>query len=154
MAMAQTPVWVILVGLNAHGRAGIAEFIASICSVGIIALGLKFLKWELPWVAFGVTLPLTIMNITYLPLLICRRIGLDVKRYFLSVMTGPAIHVFPFALSLILAKLIFKNQPLKGLFWGGTVGTAMLAILYYKYVIPDRIKMHLLRFRRVKGSTA
>jgi O-antigen/teichoic acid export membrane protein len=150
--MAQAPIWVILVGLNAHGRAGIAELIASLISIGLIFFGLKFLKFELPWIAIAVTLPLTIMNLTYLPLLICRRIGLDIKRYFLSVMTGPAIHVSPFALSLILAKLIFKNQPLTGLLWGGVLGTVVLAILYYRYVIPDRIKMRLLRFRRVKGS--
>ncbi|MFX0204227.1 MAG: oligosaccharide flippase family protein [Candidatus Hodarchaeota archaeon] len=152
MIMAQTPIWVILVGLNAHGRAGIAELIASLISAGLIFFGLKFLKLELPWIAIAVTAPLTIMNLTYLPLLICRRIGLDVKRYFLSVTIGPVIHVLPFALSLIIARLIFKTQPFVGLLWGGTLGTAALAVLYYRYVLPDRIKMRLLRYWRIKGS--
>ena len=153
ITMVQAPLWLILVGLNAHGRAGIAQFVASLCSAGMVFLALGFLNWGLAGVAVSITLPLMIMNMTYLPFLICRQVGLSVRQYFLSVTVGPVVHVLPFALCLVVAKFVFTTEPLRGLLFGGTVGSVVLAVLYYRYVLPDRIKVRLLRYGRVRGST-
>jgi O-antigen/teichoic acid export membrane protein len=154
LTMVQTPIWVILVGLNAHGRAGIAEFVASLCSAGMIVVGLGFLKWGLAGVAVAVTVPLMIMNLVYLPFLLCRQVGLHVRQYFLSVLAGPIVHVLPFALCLVVSRLVFKTEPARGLLYGGAAGSIVLAVLYYRYVVPDRIKMLMGRLWRAKGSTA
>ncbi|MBL7145000.1 MAG: oligosaccharide flippase family protein [Phycisphaerae bacterium] len=138
--MVQLPVLSILAGLNAHGRAGIAQFIASLCTAGLTVLVLRGLGLGLVGTAVAVTLPLTIMNVTYLPFLICRRVNLDMRRYFLAVTAGPAVHVLPFAICLVVARLVFKAEPLMGLLWGGAIGGAVLAVLYWRYVLPDRIK--------------
>jgi len=143
--MAQTPVLMILVGMNAHGRAGIAQLIASICSVGLVFFALGYLKWGIAGVAFAVTLPLMVMNVFYLPLLVSRRIGLGVRQYFLSVTIGPTVHILPFAICLVAARLIFSTSPLRGLLWGMLAGSTILAVLYWQYVIPDRIKMRVLQ---------
>jgi len=119
-----------LAGLNAHGRAGIAQLVASICSAGLTVLALGYLKWDIVGAAITGTLPLTIMNIVYLPYLICRRLNLDMKPYFLSVTAGPVVHVLPFAICLVGARLIFQTKPLMGLLWGGAVGGTALAICH------------------------
>jgi O-antigen/teichoic acid export membrane protein len=142
--LVQQPVLNILAGMNAHGRAGIARFVASVCSAGLTVLMLGYLKWGIAGAAVAVTLPLTTMNIVYLPLLICRKVGLDVRRYFLSVIAGPAVHILPFAICLVVARLIFQTQPLLGLALGGSVGGAILATSYWRYVLPERICVKIL----------
>ena len=142
----QQPVLNILAGLNAHGRAGIAQLVASLCSAGLTVLVLGYLKWGLAGAAVAVTLPLTVMNAAYLPRLGCRRVGLNMRRYFLSVIAGPAVYVLPFAICLVGARLIFQTRPLIGLVWGGATGGAALAVLYWRYVLPERIRIRVLRF--------
>ena len=147
----QTPALNILAGLNAHGRAGMAQFVASVCSVGLTVLVLGYLGWGLAGAAVAVTLPLTVMNLVYLPFLMRRRVGLGIKQYFLSVTVRPAIHVLPFAICLVGARLIFQTKPLMGLLWGGAVGGTALAVLYWRYVIPERIKMRVFRLLGIGG---
>ena len=150
--LVQLPVLNTLAGLNAHGRAGIAQFIAALCSAGLIVLALGYLGLGLAGVAVAVTLPLTIMNLVYLPYLICRRVGLGVAEYFLTVGVGPAVHVLPFAICLVVARLVFQAEPLIGLVWGGAVGGAILWVLYWRYVLPNRIRSRLRRLAGMRGS--
>lgn len=152
-ALAQTPIMMILVGLNAHGRAGIANFVAALCSAGLVFLALGPFGLGLAGATIAVTLPLMILNIAYLPVLICRRVQLDLGQYFLSVTVGPAVHVLPFAICLIIARLVFTDEPTVGLIWGGAVGGAILGVLYWMYLIPVRIKNKFapLRQTSIKG---
>lgn len=140
-ALVQRPVLMILAGMNAHGRAGMGQFVASLCSVGMTILALWVLKWGLVGVAVGITLPLTILNVVYLPRLICRKVELSTVRYFQSVTVGPMLHMLPFVACLVVGRLIFQTEPLIGFVCGGLVGGAILAILYWLYVLPDRIKI-------------
>jgi hypothetical protein len=84
-----------------------------------------------------------ILNIVDIPLLICRRVGLDVKKYFLSVALWPALHILPFAACLVGARLIFCTDPLIGLICGGGTGGIILALLYWRCVLPESIRMRL-----------
>ncbi len=145
VTLGQTPVWPILVGLNGHGRAGVAEFIASLFSAALVFLVLGPLKCGLAAVAAAITLPLAIVNVVYIPHLICRKVGLNVKQYFLSVSTGPAIHTLPFAVCLVAARLIFHSSPYLGLAVGSAVGGAFLVIAYWLHVLPERVKGWILR---------
>ncbi|MCU0917482.1 MAG: oligosaccharide flippase family protein [Planctomycetes bacterium] len=139
-AMAQTPLRMILVGLNVHGRASVAELVASVCSIVLTVLTLKSLSWGLVGATIAVTLPLTIMNVVYLPLLVRSQLGLGVARYFWSVVARPAVHLVPFAVCLIAVRLVFWKQPMVGLLCAGGTATVILAVVYWRYVIPDRIK--------------
>jgi len=134
--MSQIPVLKTLQGLNAHGRAGISQFAASLCSAGLTFLALGPLGLGTVWAAVAVTVPVTIVNLVYLPPLVCRRVGLGLKQYFLSVAVGPMMRVFPFAACLLVARLVFPGEPLLGLVWGGLAGSAVLAALYWRYVLP------------------
>lgn len=139
----QQPVWTILGGLNAHGRAGIASFIASCFSVGLTVMMLWYFKLGLIGAALAVILPMAIMNMVYMPILISKRIGLGMRKYIISVTTGPVINTLPFMICLLAGRLFFHNEPLKGLLWGGLTGSLFLIILYYRYVLPKRIKTRL-----------
>ena len=144
-SMAQTPVRSILAGLNAHGRVGVVELLASIMSVAFAFVALSCLQWGLTGVALAVALPLGIMNVLYMPSAICRRVGLGVKEYLLSVALGPVVHVLPFAVCLVGARLLFSARPLAGLTWGGVVGSLVLAVSYYRYVLPEKVKVRVSR---------
>lgn len=148
-ALIQQPVLDILAGLNAHGRAGIARFVASICSVVLIVLFVGHLKWGIAGAAVAVTLPLTLVSLLYLPVLVCREVGIEVRQYFLKATIGPAVHTLPFAILLALSRFLFGATPLRGLLWGGLAGGTVLLVLYYKYVLPERIKTRFIRFGRL-----
>jgi O-antigen/teichoic acid export membrane protein len=154
-AVAQLPVLNILTGLNAHGRAGLAQLIASLSSVGLTIIVLSCLKWGLAGAAVAVTLPLTMINTLYMPLVACRRVDLGLGRYLRSVMVGPVAYVSPFAACLVVARVIFHDQLLAGLAWGGSVGSLVLAVLYWHYVLPESIREKIARiWRRSRGIAA
>jgi len=125
--------------------------IASLCSVGLTILVLGPLGWGLAGAALAVTLPLTIVNVTYLPLLVCRKTGLSVARYFKATAAEPMVRILPFAICLVIARLVFGSQPLTGLACAGVAGGVILAAVYWLYVLPEKIKLWTLRFVGVKG---
>jgi len=138
--LVQTPVWPILVGLNAHGRAGVAELVASVCSALLIVLGLRIFNWQLSMVAVMVCVPLAVMNLTYLPRLICHRTGLSVKLYVLSTIVKPLIYIAPFAACLTVSRILWSGRPLIGLSVGAVAGAIMLVPIYWRCVLPDSLK--------------
>ena len=137
---AQAPVLMILVGMNAHGRVGIGQLVASLCSVGLNIFVLAHLRTGLVGTAVAVTLPLTILNMLYVPWLVCRYVRLEVKQYFLSLVVRPVLYVLPFAVCLVGARAIFRANLLEGFLIGGGVGSVALAVIYWRYVLPDQIK--------------
>jgi len=147
-ALAQRPVLSILAGLNAHGRAGLAGLIASLCSVGFTILVLGYFKFGFIGISIALTLPLTIMNVAYLSRYVCRLISLDVKKYFRSVTSGPILYISPFAACLVVSRFTFSTRPQVGFAVGGAVGSAVLALLYWRYVLPDRFKVRVLNYSR------
>jgi hypothetical protein len=114
--------------------------VASLCSVALNVLVLTYLDWGLVGTALAVSLPLTVLNVVDIPVLISRRVGLTVGRYFLSVMVRPLLHTLPFTLSLVGARLLYHDRPLTGLALGGGVGAVILVVIYWQYVLPDQIK--------------
>lgn len=150
--LVQLPALCILAGLNAHGRAGVARLIASLCSVGLTVIVLKYSTWELAGTAIAVVLPLAIVNMVDIPLLMCRRVGLRAGQYYVSGVIGPVLYTIPFAICLAVARLAFHAMPLMGLAVGGVVGGAILAVIYWRSVLPDRVKAWVLQ--RWAGSKA
>jgi O-antigen/teichoic acid export membrane protein len=138
--LVQVPAWNVLVGLNAHGRAGASRFIASLGSVALNVLVLGCFHWGLVGTAVAITLPLTILNIVDIPLLVCRRVHLSWGQYLWLIMVKPVLHVLPFALSLIACRLLFFTMPLVGLAVGAAVGGTVLGLQYWRFVLPERLK--------------
>lgn len=152
--LAQLSTLSILAGLNAHGRAGIARFVASLSSVGLNVLVLKYWQGGLLGTAIAVTLPLAIVNMVDIPLLICRRIGLNARRYYVGVLTGPVVHTLPFVVCLVAARLVFRDRPMIGLALGTAVGGTILAVTYWRSVLPDSMRVKMSEAVRSGGRLA
>jgi O-antigen/teichoic acid export membrane protein len=135
----QTPILFMLEGLNAHGRAGIGQFIGSALSAVAVFVSLKFLHAGLTGAAVAVTVPLLLVNVMYLPVLLCRRLGQHLGTFYREVAMAPLIHVFPFTICLVIARLSFKAYPLPAVIVC-LAGAGTLAVFYWRNVLPQRIK--------------
>jgi O-antigen/teichoic acid export membrane protein len=134
-----TPILSMLEGMNLHGRAGVAQLIASIISVGFIILSLQVYHAGLVGVAFAVTLPLLSVNLFYLPRLICRHLGLRLGSLFHAAIIPPLLHMLPFAACLVIVRLSYQSYPIPALLLLA-VGAVALAVSYWRLVLPPKLK--------------
>lgn len=149
--MVQLPTLCILAGVNQHGRAGAARFVASVCSVVSICVVVCMLDGGVIGAALAATLPLAILNVIDIPRLICRRVGMSVQVYFVQVCWRPVLHILPFLACLIVARLVCLDRPLMGLTLGATVGSAILAVVYWRHVLPDGIRLRISKTLQSSG---
>ncbi|HWD90904.1 MAG TPA: oligosaccharide flippase family protein [Verrucomicrobiae bacterium] len=140
----QTPILYMLEGLNAHGRAGVGQFIGSVLSAVAVFISLRFFQQGLTGAAIAVTVPLLVVNIIYLPALLCRRLGQGLGHFYRQVAIQPLIHVAPFAACLVVGRLLFKQYPAAALGLCAVGGVA-LAIFYWRSVLPRTLKTGLQR---------
>ncbi len=134
----------ILAGLNAHGRPGMVHLVASICSVGLVVLVLGPLKFGLEGVAIAVGLPLTVAYGVYISAYTCRHLELPWTTFLRKALGAPALYTIPLAVCLILFRMLMPAQPLHALGFGTLVGGLLLTITYWRYVLPERIRMRVL----------
>jgi len=135
----QTPILFMLEGLNAHGKAGVGQFIGSALSAAAVFVSLKFFHLGLVGAAVAVTVPLLIVNLLYLPLLLCRRLNQNLASFYAQVAVRPIIHAIPFTLFLLAARLLFKSEPYLALALCA-VGGIVLTVTYWKSVLPEKLK--------------
>jgi ABC-type phosphate transport system permease subunit len=147
LPMIQQPAWTILSGMNAHGRIGIANLIAAIASLALAVIALGTLQWGLIGAALAIVLPLNIIYGIYIPRYTCRRLDLSIREYATKSLYRPAIMALPFALCLIAARMIFRNDSNLALLAGAISGGVVLGLLYWRYVIPERIKNQAFRLK-------
>jgi len=140
----QTPILYMLEGLNAHGKAGLGQFIGSALSAAAVFVAFKFFHGGLTAAAVAVTVPLLLVNLLYLPMLLCRRLGQSLGTFYRKVAIGPVVHVLPFMLSLVIGRLLFKSYPIPAVAVCA-VGGVTLAIFYWRSVLPQSLKSGLLR---------
>lgn len=149
----QTPILFMLEGLNAHGRAGVGQFIGSALSAAAVFVALKFFHGGLAAAAVAVTVPLLIVNLLYLPLLLCRRLGLSLGSFYHKVAIGPVIHVLPFAGCLMIGRLLFNTYLIPAVAVC-MVGGIILSIFYWRSVLPQSLKAGIIRkFEKLSRRT-
>jgi O-antigen/teichoic acid export membrane protein len=151
----QLPVRNLLAGLNAHGRPGMANFIAAIISAAAAILVLGYFDGGLVGAALCVTVPLTVANGVYVPLYACRRIGISLWSYIRDSTRGPILCGIPFALCLMAGRFLYPDRALGALLCGGCTGTVVMATLYWRWVVPGQVKRSVsqwLRLGRPKPS--
>lgn len=135
----QTPILFMLEGLNAHGRAGLGQLIGSAISAVFVFVALKYFNSGLTGAAVAVTVPLLLVNVMYLPILLCRRLGQPLHSFYAQVAIGPIIHVLPFTVALIVGRLLFRMYPIPAVAVC-LAGGAMLAMFYWRSVLPESLK--------------
>lgn len=140
----QTPILFMLEGLNAHGRAGLGQLIGSAISALCVFVALRFAHGGLTAAAVAVTVPLLVVNLMYLPMLLCRRLGRGLGKFYGEVAFRPIVHALPYAVCLVMARLLFKSYPVPALAVCAA-GSLELAIVYWRSVLPEKLKSALRR---------
>jgi O-antigen/teichoic acid export membrane protein len=153
----QTPIIYMLEGLNAHGRAGVGQLVGSALSAAAVFVAIKYFHGGLTAAAIAVTAPLMVVNLFYLPLLLCRRLEQSMGKFYGEVALGPLMHVLPFTICLVVARLLFNDYPFPALALC-TAGGVSLAIFYWRSVLPEKLKSAARRLqekvRRVIGFSS
>jgi Na+-driven multidrug efflux pump len=138
--IAQTTVMSVLTGMNLHGRPGLAHFIAAVCALGLSILALSTLQWGLVGAALAVTIPQTLASGIYVTMYACRQVDLPLRRYLSASLKGPLLCSVPYVLALAGGRIAFTGQPMLALVCGGGLGTMVIALIYWRYVLPDSLK--------------
>jgi O-antigen/teichoic acid export membrane protein len=140
----QTPILCMLEGLNAHGRAGVGQFVGSALSATAVFAALRIFHGGLTAAAVAVTVPLLVVNLIFLPVLLCRRLNYALREFYREVAIRPILHVLPFAVCLTAGRLLFKTYPLLAV---GicAVGSIVLSVFYWRNVLPPTLKAGLSR---------
>jgi len=145
------PAMNILTGLNAHGRPGMVQLVAAGCSVGLAFLALGPLRLGLEGVALAVGIPLTLTYGAYVSVYMCRKLGISWARFMWESLSTPLLCTMPLAIFLTIFRLVLPSRPLHALWLGTLIGGSLLAIAYWRYILPKRIKTNMLRVFCVKG---
>jgi O-antigen/teichoic acid export membrane protein len=164
MPIGHGPVWNVLTGLDRHGFSALLSIVSAVVSVALATLALGPLDWGVPGAALAVSLPGTIVFGVVVPVYACRQLELRPAQYFAAAWTRPVLCVAPFAASLAVARLVFEGSPLAVLAAGGGAGGAMLAVTYWRWLIPVRVQdlaragvrraLYRLRWRGANASLA
>ena len=136
----QSPAISILAGLNLHGRPGLANLGASLITAGAVALVVGPLKLGLAWVAVAATLPLAVTFAVYIPWHTCQQINIPLLHYVKEVVVKPLKMLAPFVLWLVAMRFAFWRAPLAGLAVAVVGGGAIMAVLYWRGVLPGSMK--------------
>ncbi len=129
-----------IMGLNLHGRPGLAIFIAQ-CAALILAFFSQFvLNSGLIGIAVGIGIPFLLVYGAFLPVYACRKIQMPVGSFLISTWKGPLLCCAPFTLCLLIGKVFFAGSSVKTLLSGIALGMAVLAFCYWKWVLPESWK--------------
>jgi O-antigen/teichoic acid export membrane protein len=133
-----------LVGLNLHGTYGVANLLAAATALlgSYIALGV--LHTGVRGVAVAVSIPLTIVSGIYLPVYACRRLQIRAHTFWREVWRGPILCALPYLACLVAGRLLFRESALHAVAAGVGAGGLLLAIAYWRTVLPERWKRRLL----------
>lgn len=143
LTMVFQPALNILGGMNAHGRPGLVQFGAGVCTVGLTFVALGTLNWGFVGAAAASTVPLSLALGVYLPAYVCRRVDMSTRRYLYEALRIPVLCAIPFAVVLLGARALFAAKPLLALLVGAAAGGLVLALLYWRFLVPDSAKAHL-----------
>ena len=148
------PAMSLLTGLNAHGRPGMVHLAAAVCSVGLVFLVLGPLKLGLEGVAVAVGLPLTVAYGWYVLAHTCHHVRIRWTTFLYRAFGTPVLCVLPMAACLVAFRVVMPAQPLHPLWLGSVTGGILLAVAYWRYILPDRIKARTLRMFGMRGTAA
>jgi O-antigen/teichoic acid export membrane protein len=144
---AQRPMGTILIGLNQHGAVAVANLIAAVVGLSLGLLNAYWLGWHLTGAALAVGLPFTVFTGVFLAVYGCRRVGIPLGHYLRRVLLGPFACAVPFAAVLGAARLAFGDRPLLAVAAGSLAGAAVLAPLYWRFILSASLRAQL----RAKG---
>jgi O-antigen/teichoic acid export membrane protein len=140
-AIANFSIYTILMGLNQHGYPALVN---SVCAAGSIALSavlLGIFHMDKLSVAISISSALAISDGMFLPWFLCRSNNLRISEYLQVVWGKTLLHCLPFIVVVSICKVYFDG--IQGLLLGMSGGGAVLSVIYYRILVPPRIKKRL-----------
>jgi len=106
--------------------------------------------WDLLKAALLIALPLTIGRGVIVPVYACRKVGIPLGKYIRGAFLGPSLCILPFALCLILSRILFADNVFAVLGYGSAAGALILGLLYWRYILPENIRGRIICTMRKK----
>lgn len=134
--LSQRPALTILIGLNAHGRLGVASLVGSVLGVALSWLLVGVWDFGLAGAAVAVALALFLGGGAYVFFRACDELALSPVEYLRRAYLPPVLCALPYVGCLAAARRLFPDHPLYALLAGGGAGAAVIVPLYWLYVLP------------------
>jgi O-antigen/teichoic acid export membrane protein len=141
-SLASRPAATIMLGLNRHGRLGLAAAATALLGLAMGLLNSLVLGWGLLGTALAIAVPTTILGIIS-NVYSCRQVGVTLSDYFRNAWLAPAACSAVFAVVLAASRVTFADRPLAAVASGCLSGGVILALLYWRFVVPDSIRRQL-----------
>jgi O-antigen/teichoic acid export membrane protein len=139
-SLSNRPVNGILAGLNLHGFLALTNTIVMVVGVALSVLNVAVLEWGLVGAAVAVGAPRLLISGFVVPGYACRRLGVRLSKFVREAYALPVAISLPFALVLWLSRAAFADRPLPALVCGILLGVPILVPLYWRYLVPPRIR--------------
>lgn len=143
----QSPVIRVMMGLNLHGRLSVVNMVVQLGSLGLGLLAIHAAGWSLTRAALLTVIPVLISSLL-IPQLACRRLGISASRYYLGSYGTPVACTLVFAAVLGLARLVVGDDPIVTLVTGGALGGAVMAPLYWRFMLSPATRRKLVDLAR------
>jgi hypothetical protein len=127
------------------------DLIGAGIGIGIAVVMLGPLQAGMVGAALGLALPIAVTGGVLMPAYACRLLDLDVKQYVGSVAPGPLLSSTPFAGCLLLSRYVFPESAGAALAAGLGAGGLVLAVVYWRWVLPETLKRRALGRWGVQG---
>jgi O-antigen/teichoic acid export membrane protein len=143
LALGQHPVNTILMGLNLHGRVAVVNLVLAVFGIGMAVVMVTALGWGLPGAALGVALPITLGSGMFVPYYGCRKFEIPPGEYMRRVFVRPLACAAPFTVCLVASRALFAERPVVAVLAGCATGAAVLAPLYWRYILPVGVRQRI-----------
>jgi O-antigen/teichoic acid export membrane protein len=141
MPLAQQSSLSILIGINRHGRTGVLTLLVAVL-IAAAGFGLfQWVGWSLAHAALFAGTPITIAAGFVLPVYACKQLNVKVRKYLTYTWLSCSLCAIPYAGALLLARHFLG--PL-ALFVGPVLGAAVIAPLYWPFVLTEEIRARVL----------
>ena len=138
--IAHMPVLSVLAGMDAHGRPGIANLTANCFAVATVVVSLWVTPTGLVGVASCAVIPVALVNGIYLPIYACRRLRMSMRECGAKVLRGPLLSSLPLIACLVGTRVSFHARPHVALACGMILGLVVVAVVYWQYALPPRVR--------------
>jgi len=144
--LAQVGSFYALMGLDQHGKPGLASFVCAVASLTGSIIMVKFAHVGLLGVAVSVSLAVAVPYLTVIPWLAMGITGISLKKYLTESLLKPILLCLPFIACLVGARLWAGPSDFSVLIFGLGFGGLGLITMYWIWVVPMAIKHQILGF--------
>ncbi len=140
LSMPQLGVFSILMGMGKHGLPALFELGSALLSVGLGIVLMAYYQMGMVGAAVAMAVPVALSGGIFMPAYACRVLGIAPWQYIRAVVPGPVLAGIPFAVCLLSARYLFAERDGPQLALGLTSGGLVLAIVYWRWVLPLTVK--------------